>query len=138
MPKLLSPLCVLVVDDNAINREMVATLLDHWGIETVLAADGSEAVHLVAFTGTEFDLVLMDVQMPVMNGITAISKIRQFERDRADPEPRRLPVVAYTTEKLHEAQLRQFGFDAMLPKPFAPNSLISCLAHWCPNKFQPN
>lgn len=133
------PLRVLVVDDNEINRAQAAALLACWGAQTIEASNGAEAVGLVV-DGHEFDLVLMDVQMPVMNGLAATAQIRQLERERSRADRLRLPIVALTSEVLpaDESHLRQFGLDAVLSKPLTPTSLVACLARWCPGTVQPN
>lgn len=127
---------VLVVDDNAVNREVASLLLKCWGIEAVLAADGAEAVQLVV-GGGEFDLVLMDIQMPVMDGFAASRFIRQFELGPERP-PNRVPIVACTAATLldGEEDLHQFGLDAVLAKPITVDAMVACLGRWCPGKFQ--
>jgi CheY-like chemotaxis protein len=66
---------VLVVDDDPVNREVASSLLECCGVESALAADGAEAVRLFC-RDREFDLVLMDLQMPVMDGLAASKAIR--------------------------------------------------------------
>jgi CheY-like chemotaxis protein len=127
---------VLVVDDDAVNREVASSFLEWWGVEHVLAADGAEAVRL--FGGDrEFDLVLMDLQMPVMDGLAASKAIRELEPARPG---RRVPIVACTCAFLVDegADVDQHGLDAVLAKPYSVDDLAACLAHWCPNKFQSN
>ena len=133
------PLRVLVVDDNAVNRELASALLECWGAQTVEAANGAEAVRLVG-DGLRFDLVLMDVQMPVMNGLAAAAQIRQLERQRTIAQSPRLPIVALTSEEMpsNEAHLQILGFDALLPKPLTATMLLECLERWCPGSVQPN
>jgi CheY-like chemotaxis protein len=131
------PLRVLVVDDNCINRSQAAGLLEVWKVETVLATDGAEALRLIK-GGCAFDLVLMDLQMPVMDGIAATAKIRQFEESHGSVAPRRMPILAFTTESIdaNGLSLRQLGFDAVLPKPFTEHDFRSCLSRWCPEKVR--
>jgi CheY-like chemotaxis protein len=133
------PICVLVVDDSAISRELAAVLLDCWGARAVEASNGAEAVALVG-GGHDFDIVLMDIQMPVLNGLEATARIREIERERARVNQRRLPIVAFTSEDMpaDEVQLQQLGLDAVLTKPLTAEKLMACLEQWCPNTFQPN
>lgn len=130
------PLRVLVVDDNHVNRSLAAGWLEALEIETVLATDGAEAVRLVE-EGGQFDLVLMDLQMPVMDGIAATARIRQFEQDHGSLAPRRMPILAYSTETIGADDfLRDLGFDAALPKPFTEQDVRSCLSRWCPGRVR--
>jgi CheY-like chemotaxis protein len=127
---------VLVVDDNAVNRELASSLLEWWGIEAVLAADGAEAVQLVVGGGV-FDLVLMDIQMPVMDGLAASRFIREFELEPTRPH-HRVPIVAWTAATILDgvADLQQFGLDELLAKPVSSDAMSACLGRWCPGKFQ--
>lgn len=129
---------VLVVDDNAVNREVASSLLECWGIEAVLAADGAEAVELVA-CGGEFDLVLMDLEMPVMDGLSASKVIRQVELEPTRPG-RRVPIVVCTTATILDGveDLQQLGLDEVLAKPLSSDAMLACLGRWCPAKFKPS
>jgi CheY-like chemotaxis protein len=100
---------VLVVDDVAMNRRLLATLLDQDGHEAVTAASGVEALALLE--QAPFDLVLMDLHMPGMDGIAALHAIRARHP--------RLPVVAVTADLSPgaEAECRGAGFDGVLAKP---------------------
>jgi CheY-like chemotaxis protein len=123
------PLRVLVADDSLVVRYATrALLLSHWPIDVMLVADGAEAARLA--TESEFDVVLMDLQMPVMDGYAATRRIRQFESEH--PLRRRTPVVAYTTSSgaAFEARLREFGIDASLPKPPEPREMCEALRTW--------
>lgn len=134
----LSPMRVLVVDDSAVNRELASALLECWGVEAILAADGAEAVQLVA-GGGEFDLVLMDLEMPVMDGLSASKVIRQLELEPTRSR-QRVPIVACTASTLLDGvdDLQQFGLDAVLAKPISSDGMSACLGRWCPDKFQPS
>ncbi|GGF06739.1 response regulator [Stappia taiwanensis] len=113
----------LVVDDNAAGREVIATVLRSFGGEAVLAASGREALDRIA-DGT-FDLVLMDVHMPEMDGYAALSRIRGRS---AQPN---LPVVAVTADP-NRAELEAAGFDAVLAKPVSPRQVLELLRHFSP------
>jgi CheY-like chemotaxis protein len=120
---------VLVVDDNPINRLLAGELLSLWGIAPMHAADGAEAVALAC--GNEFDLILMDLQMPVLDGVSATAQIRRFETERSS---RRVAVVAYTSSPFtgSEPMLRACGMDAVLEKPCDAATLHACLCRWFP------
>ena len=113
---------VLVADDNAINQRLMAALLEGAGHSVTLAVNGRKAVE--ALTREEFDIILMDVQMPVMDGIQATNHIR------AMPPPRRdIPIIALTADALHGAaeRYRGAGMDAYLSKPLSAPVLFKLL-----------
>ena len=116
-----SPRKILVVDDNHLNQKLASTLLTKRGHQVSVAGNGEEA--LISISGTKYDMVLMDIQMPVMDGLTAVRKIRE------NPEKygRRLPVVAMTAHALpgdQEAFLNA-GMTGYVSKPFKPQELIA-------------
>jgi CheY-like chemotaxis protein len=124
---------ILVVDDSPVNQLLVAALLWRWGITPLVAADGAEAVALAC--GQDFDLILMDLQMPVLDGLTATRQLRRFELEHARP---RAPVVAYTSTLLgaNEPLLRACGIDASLEKPCNSQLLEKCLTRWCGHELR--
>jgi CheY-like chemotaxis protein len=124
---------ILVVDDCPVNQLLVATLLWRWGITPLVAADGAEALALAC--SQDFDLILMDLQMPVLDGLAATTQLRRFELDHACP---RAPVVAYTSSPFgaNEALLRTCGIDASLEKPCSAQSLEECLTRWCGHELK--
>ena len=123
-------LCVLVVDDNPVNLLIATEMFSSWGIQPKLAADGAEAVALAS--ELRFDLILMDIQMPVLDGLAATRQIRHFERELARA---RVPVVAFTSSRPIQARLLQdFGLDDVLDKPCEAQALLTCLERWCPSK----
>ena len=106
---------VLVAEDNLVNQKLIRTLLERWNHEVVLARDGQEA--LAHFEQADFDIILMDIQMPVMSGLEATRIIR--EREAALPARRRIPIHALTADALEEqihAGLKA-GLDGYLTKP---------------------
>jgi len=119
---------VLVVDDHLEHRLLLEALLYRWSITPLHAADGAEAVALAC--GQHFDLILMDLQMPILDGLTATAQIRDFER-RSDLQ--RTPIVAYSSSQLGDDWpiLRACGFDESLGKPCSRESLEACLRRWC-------
>jgi PAS domain S-box-containing protein len=117
---------VLLVDDSETNRIVIAAMLKPSAIELILAENGLLAVDRV-IRGEPFDLVLMDVQMPVMNGYEATRQIRLWEADR-----RRLPIIALTADAYAEDRQRCFeaGMDDFMAKPIYIDRLTEILAHW--------
>lgn len=122
------PLSVLVVDDDPVNLLFVSNMLASCGIKAQLAADGTDAVALAC--GRRLDFILMDLQMPVLDGLGATRQIRRFERDHGLP---RVPVVAYTTSDMSRRSLGDFGIDDVLAKPCRLSALQQCLQQWCPH-----
>ena len=113
---------VLAVDDNPVNRKIVKAMLIRQGHAVTLAENGVEAVAAVA--GQTFDLVLMDVQMPEMDGLTATRRIRQL------PEPQCwIPVVALTAHASEEAwaECAEAGMNAFATKPIRPAKLSTAM-----------
>jgi CheY-like chemotaxis protein len=104
---------VLVAEDNLINAKVVTTLLRRDGHWVVHVPDGRAAV--AAFTSTAFDLVLMDVQMPELDGLGATRAIRALEHQRGG----RVPIIALTASAMKGDVDRclEAGMDAFLPKP---------------------
>jgi len=118
---------VMVVDDNPDYQMALRDLLVNRGITPTLAADGAEAVALAG--SIQFDIILMDLQMPVLDGLAASKQIRRFELEHDRP---RVPMVAYTSGQTAEPLLRACGLDAVLHKPCSAMALEACLARWCP------
>jgi len=118
----LAGLRVLVVEDNPVNQEVAQHVLAHAGAAVDLAADGRIALGLLA-AGAVFDAVLMDLQMPVMNGYEASAAIRALGLDT-------LPIVAMTANAMDEDRQRalEAGMDAHLPKPIDVDDLVRTLA----------
>ncbi len=117
---------VLVADDNPSILDDTLELLRHRGITPTLAADGGEAVALAS--AIDFDLILMDLQMPVLDGLAATKQIRASEYLRGT---HRAPVVAYTSSALADEVLQDCGVDDVLAKPCSADSLQECLQRWC-------
>ena len=116
---------LLLVEDVAINQELARTVLEAAGHTITVVGDGAAAVQAVQ--AAAFDLVLMDVQMPGMDGLTATRLIRRL------PGPAgRLPVIAMTANVLPDElrKVREAGMDDHIGKPFAPAALHATLEHW--------
>jgi CheY-like chemotaxis protein len=114
---------------------LTAILLSRWGIVPLTASGGLEAIRLEESHG--FDIVLMDIQMPDLDGFETTRRIREAQRLR--PCPVTVPVVAYTACMLPlDAELmRLCGIDDALRKPCDPPQMSRCLQRWCAGKFSP-
>jgi PAS domain S-box-containing protein len=116
---------VLVVDDNQVNQTVAAEMLRRGGYEVEIAADGREAV--AATARRRFDAVLMDCQMPVMDGMEAARQIRSREGDVAHT-----PIIALTSSSMKgdREDALAAGMDAFLAKPVTVESLTATVARW--------
>jgi CheY-like chemotaxis protein/anti-sigma regulatory factor (Ser/Thr protein kinase) len=120
-----APPRILVVDDLATNREVARLLLEAVGCTVDLACDGDEAVTMV--TAAAFDLILMDVRMPKMDGLAATRAIRALPQAAAST-----PVVAMTADAMPEdvARCLAAGMDAHMAKPISGAGLVAMLERW--------
>lgn len=118
---------ILLVEDNPVNRMLAVAMLNNLGIRPTEAENGLAA--LQAMEGARFDLVLMDCQMPVMDGFEATRAIRSRERGLLAP---RTPIIAVTANALSGDAERCFqaGMDAYLAKPYSLKALRDMLAMW--------
>ena len=124
---------LLVVDDSAMNRDLVERALALEGATATLAADGQQALECLRNKPDGFDAVLMDVQMPVMDGLTTTRKVRT-ELGLAG-----LPIIAFTAgvRDDQQAEARQAGANDVLPKPMDLDQMAALLARWVKPRPQP-
>ena len=117
------PLRILVAEDHPTNQRVVELILASQGAEVVIAADGAEA--LAAFVAAEFDVVLMDMQMPVMDGLAATRAIRDHEA--ASPGRARTPLVMLSANAMaeHRDEALAAGADSHVAKPITAASLLA-------------
>ena len=134
LPKAMSePLlqgAVLLVEDNPINQTVAKAMLKKLGVDWQMASNGAQAIDLVR--RHDFDLVLMDCQMPVMDGLEATVHIRRLPQGRGA----KLPIVAMTANTMpgDEQRCLDAGMDAFLAKPYTMLALRSMLARWLPTR----
>lgn len=112
---------VLIADDHPVNRKVVELILAQAPVHLTSVEDGARAVQ--ACRDADFDLILMDMQMPVMDGLTATREIRLHEAAMGLP---RIPIVMLTANALpeHVASAEAAGADCHLAKPFDANDLL--------------
>ena len=117
---------VLVVEDQPLNQELMREILERAGMQVSCADNGQEAVFAVTEQGKTFDIILMDLQMPVMDGYKATRRIREQERTLQPP------IIALTAHALKEEQelCRQAGMNGHLAKPVNVEELFHSLFHW--------
>ena len=120
---------ILLAEDNEINREIVVGLLEMKGASVDAAEDGQRALEMFcASAPDDYDLILMDIQMPRLNGYEAAAAIRA--RDRADA--RRVPILALTADAFPEDALlaRRYGMNEHISKPVAAEQLYQAVRRW--------
>ncbi len=117
---LLSGARILLVEDNSLNQFVAKQLLKKWESEVAVAETGVEALHMLA--ETEFDIVLMDLQMPEMNGFEATAQIRSGAAKVLNPK---IPIIALTADAFEETRKRviEAGMNDFITKPFKQDDL---------------
>ena len=118
---------VLLVEDNMINREIALEILKRGGIEADCAEDGKVAVDIISSAEPDkYDIILMDIQMPVMNGYEAAQHIRAMDGRRSQ-----IPIIALTanTFESDKADAKNAGMNAHVAKPFDPEDLYAVIAN---------
>ncbi|MFT5247435.1 MAG: CheY-like chemotaxis protein, partial [Gammaproteobacteria bacterium] len=110
---------ILITEDNEVNQLLIQKFLTIWGAESETVSNGAEAVSMVK--KEKFDLILMDLQMPVMDGYMASSIIREIPGCSKDE----LPIIAVTASALLEVRRRvlEAGMNDYVSKPFSPEQL---------------
>jgi PAS domain S-box-containing protein len=121
---------ILLVEDNEVNQEVATGLLSEGGFVVDIAENGAVAVRMVQ--ARPYDLVLMDMQMPVMDGVTATREIRKL------PQFAALPIVAMTASAMAAdiEQCRAAGMNGHVAKPIDPDELFDALARWIPPRAE--
>jgi signal transduction histidine kinase/CheY-like chemotaxis protein len=131
------PLRILLAEDNEINARLATALIERLGHEVVRVPNGRAAVRELSQAAEDgsmaaFDIVLMDVHMPEMDGFAATRRIRALAHGDAGQGPGGVPIVALTANALKEDRdaCLEAGMDDHLPKPVAPGDLSTVLARW--------
>jgi two-component system, sensor histidine kinase and response regulator len=123
---------ILLVEDDVINQDLAARMLKRLGCRVTTAADGVDALRCIG--EQTFDVVLMDCEMPVMDGFAAASAIRRSLSVPVAGSRARLPIVALTSHDPAEVRARCLasGMDDAIGKPVGAAQLSACLAQWLP------
>lgn len=127
-PECLPGVRILIAEDNMVNVMLMKKLLSKWNIAPTIAENGLRAVELLQYGN--FDIVLMDLQMPVMNGLDATMEIRKM----ADPKKSSIPIIALTASALLDIKEKIFdaGMNDYISKPFKPEELLEKIQHLVP------
>jgi PAS domain S-box-containing protein len=122
VPTNLTECRLLVAEDNIMNQKYISSLLDKWAISFVMASDGKRAVEMAQ--QQHFDLILMDIQMPVMDGYEATITIRNTQNVN-----QQTPIVALTASAMtdQKAKASRAGMNDFVTKPFSPNNLLEAI-----------
>ncbi|MBF0467577.1 MAG: response regulator [Desulfamplus sp.] len=119
---------ILLAEDNVVNQKVAISILKHLGIEHVsIAKNGEDAFN--QFVNSQFDLVLMDGQMPVMTGLESARKIREYEREKGKS---RIPIIAITAHAMKEDRdmFIQSGMDDYITKPIDRHKLLDAIMNF--------
>ena len=121
----ISKLQILLVEDNITNQNMVSMILKKRGAHVIIANNGQEALDIL--TSKNVDVILMDIQMPILDGYQTTQKIRETEIKKST----RTPIIALTANALNNE--REYcitqGMDGYLCKPFGMQELLSCITN---------
>src|SRR6476659_3589022 len=118
--------CILVVEDQMDNRQILRDLLGNAGYDLLEAENGVEALTMVAQRRP--DLILMDIQLPVMDGYEATRRLK------SDPATKSIPIIVVTSYALSgdETKAREAGCDAYVTKPYSPRQLLGKVREFLP------
>lgn len=118
-PDSMSNMRVLIAEDNLVNVMLMKKLFSKWGITPTIAENGERAIEMVQYGN--FDIILMDLQMPILNGFDAATEIRKMR----DPKKANIPIIALTASALFDIKERVFnsGMNDYVSKPFKPEEL---------------
>jgi CheY-like chemotaxis protein len=117
---------ILIVEDNPINQIVIKKFLEKWEAEYEIVDNGQKALEIVQIKA--FDLILMDIQMPIMDGYSATKKIRSLD----DEKYIELPIIALTAgdESEIKTNIKEAGMNEFLTKPFNPDELFSLIKRY--------
>ncbi|MBU1014155.1 MAG: response regulator [Bacteroidetes bacterium] len=122
---------VLVVEDNTINQFVAASFLKHWGINVDIANNGKEAIFLLE--NKVIDIVLLDLQMPIMDGMETCERIRNGKTNIKDIN---IPIIALTADAFEESKTKVLGcgMNDFATKPIIQEELLQKLLKYCPKR----
>lgn len=120
---------ILVVEDDPDNRKVIAAMLDQLNLTCTLASGGQECLDII-LAGTPFDLILMDLRMPDLDGFVTTRRIRAWENDRSAARTPILCLTADVMDSNNADRIRDAGMDALLNKPVLLNELHCGLSKW--------
>lgn len=125
---------ILLVEDNLANQTIATGFLEKWGISTTIAQNGLESISKI--TEKKFDLILMDLRMPVMNGYVATEKIREMHGEYFQ----KIPIVALTASTMLDVKKKvvAVGMNDVIYKPFDPDELFHMISKYTSMNYEPD
>ena len=125
LPCPVRPTTVLVAEDHPLNQKIARNILEKRGFRVAVAIDGRHAIQLWRSAPTAYDVILMDIDMPHLDGLKAARRIRRMEARTAS----HVPIIAYTASSLDadREQCLSAGMDDYIPKPSKPEHLYAAL-----------
>ena len=129
---------ILVVDDDPINQQIMNELLSSWGMSVTLASNGREAIHHI--TKARFDVVLLDIEMPVLNGFETVAELKTLAKQAEYSYLSELTIVAMTAHALSQdgKTCIEMGMNDYLAKPIDPVQLQQTLSDWLAVSIKPS
>lgn len=120
---------VLIAEDNRMNQKLIKHLMEAWGMQYRIVTNGKEAIE--ALNAETFDVLLMDIQMPLMNGYTAAQLIRTELESR-------IPIIAMTAHAMpgEKEKCINYGMNDYIPKPIREDELLKLIRHYCGTEQQ--
>ena len=127
---------ILLAEDHQLNRQLIKVLLDKFGLGVTMVEDGLQAMQRVT-DGEAFDLILMDLRMPNMDGFEATRQIRTWQKKHGHPTP---PIIAVTANVFEDDKRRclEAGMNGFLAKPILLQEMADTLGRWLPRVEQPD
>ena len=126
----LTDMHILVAEDNSLNQEIVGFMLENAGAEWTAVSDGKQAINMFEKSELgQYDAILMDIMMPVMDGLEAARCIRSMTR----PDAADIPIIAMTAKAFEEDREKAInaGMNAYLTKPLDPQQLLETIVRLC-------
>ncbi|RKP13090.1 atypical/HisK protein kinase [Piptocephalis cylindrospora] len=125
---------ILLAEDNVVNQKLAVRILEKFGHKTTIVSNGQLAVDDIINGNDEYDMILMDVQMPIMGGFEATQRIRAWERSQTD-ESRHIPIIALTAHAMigDREKCIACGMDEYVTKPLRFNELIATISKFAPS-----
>jgi len=108
---------LLIAEDDPSNRIILFLLMEYWGYNSDIASNGNETIQLAKANDGQYDLCIMDLDMPIMNGFETIKIIRR--------QLKHLPILAITANNEHKQAYKKNGIDDILEKPYKPDALYA-------------
>ncbi len=126
LEKNLFGLKILLVDDNEINIKIAKKFLDKWNTKIITATNGKEAIEIYLKNNDYFDLILMDLQMPIMDGYEASKTILEYQKSS-----KKIPIFALTADAMLDTKekVKSIGIQDLITKPFKPDDLFAKLSN---------